>query len=147
MKMAKINPLRAWYYIRQGYSTYLVFLVAITNLMVTSYYLAIKDIPILHNIFPSFGWYGLFMIGTGIPLSLSLGYWHYKKSKAQHHQLEIEIEASPLTPIFLQTYVMMQKIILGEKPTDEDLYRMKILNDIVEKYFKKIRTSSDYTMK
>lgn len=147
MKMAKINPLRAWYYIRQGYSTYLVFLVAITNLMVTSYYLAIKDIPILHNIFPSFGWYGFFMIGTGIPLSLSLGYWHYKKSKAQHHQLEIEIEASPLTPIFLQTYVMMQKIILGEKPTDEDLYRMKILNDIVEKYFKKIRTSSDYTMK
>ncbi|MDE2590269.1 MAG: hypothetical protein KGL95_11485 [Patescibacteria group bacterium] len=147
MKIKKINPFRLWYYVRQGYATYLVFIVAVTNLMVTSYYLAIKDIPILHNIFPSFAWFALFMVGVGLPLSLSLGYWHYKKSKAQHHQLEIEVEASPLTPIFLQTYIMLQRLLMGEKLTEEDQHRMKIINDEVEKYFKRIRTSDDYTIK
>lgn len=147
MKILKINPYRIWYYIRQGYATYLVFVVAVTNLMITSYYLAIKDIPALHNIFPSFGWFALFLIGVGAPISLSLGYWHYKKSKAQHHQLEIEVESSPMTPIFLQTYLILQKLLMGEKPTNEDLHRMKIINDEVEKYFKRIRTSDDYAIK
>lgn len=140
MKLKKVNPFRLWYYIRQGYATYLVFVVAVTNLMITSYYLAIKDIPVLHIVFPSFGWFALFMIGVGMPLSLSLGYWHYKKSEAQHHQLEIEVEANPMTPLFLQMFRITQKILLGEKPTEDDLRRMKIINDEVEKYFKRIKT-------
>jgi hypothetical protein len=147
MKIAKINPFRVWYYVRQGYSTYLVFVVAVANLMVTSYYLAIKDIPALHNLFPSFGWYGLFMLAIGIPVSLSLGYWHYKKSRAQHHQLQIEVEVSPLTPILLQTYLMLEKLLTDEKPSEDDLRRMKIINKEVEKYFKRIITSDDYAKK
>ncbi|MDE1861460.1 MAG: hypothetical protein KGI33_00965 [Thaumarchaeota archaeon] len=147
MKLKRVNPFRLWYYVRQGYSTYLVFVVAVTNLMITSYYLAIKDIPVLHTIFPAFGWFALFMVGGGLPLSLSLGYWHYKKSKAQHHQLEIEVEASPLTPVYLQMYLILQKMIKDEKLTEEDLYRMKVINEEVEKYFKRIRMSDKYAWK
>lgn len=147
MNIKRVNPFRLWYYVRQGYSTYLVFVVAVTNLMVTSYYLAIKDIPFLHTVFPSFGWFALFVVGVGLPLSLSLGYGHYKKTKAQHHQLEIEVEASPMTPIFLQTYLMLQKLLMGEKPTEEDLHRMKVINQEVEQFFKRIKTSDKYAMK
>lgn len=144
MQIRKVNPFRVWYYVRQGYSTYLVFVVAVTNLMITSYYLAIKEIPALHTLFPSFVLFALFMIGVGLPLSLTLGYWHYKKSKAQHHQLAIEVESNPLTPIFLQTYLLLQKVIRGEKPSEEDLHRMKIINEEVEDYFKRIRMSKKY---
>lgn len=130
---------RSWYYIRQGYSTYLVFFIAITNLMITSYYLAIKDIPSLHNIFPNLYIFAIFVISLGIPTSLSLGYFHYKRSNAQHHQLEIEIESNPLTPIFLQTFIIVQKIIAGESLSNDDKRKIEFLNKRAESYFGKIK--------
>lgn len=130
---------RSWYYIRQGYSTYLVFLIAITNLMITSYYLAIKDIQPLHEIFPNLYMFAIFVLGIGVPTSLGLGYFHYKKSNAQYHQLEIEIEASPLTPIFLQTFIIVQKMITGKSLTDEDKKKIEFLNKRTESYFRKIK--------
>lgn len=136
----KSTIFRSWYYVRQGYSTYLVFLIAITNLIITSYYLAIKDIPVLHSIFPNLSIFAVFVLGIGIPASLALGYFHYKKSNAQHHQLEIEIEASPLTPIFLQTFIIVQKIIDCQPLTIEDKRKIEFLNKRVESYFGKIKT-------
>lgn len=139
MEWNKIRPFRVWYYIRQGYSTYLVFMIAVTNLIVTSYYLAIKDIPSLHEIFPNIAWFGLFIIGIGLPTSLLLGYSHYKKSNAQHHQLEIEVEASPLTPIFLQTFILTQRMINNEPLTEQDKTRISFLNQRLEGYFRKLK--------
>lgn len=138
-KKFKINPFRIWYYIRQGYGTYLVFFVAVTNLMVTSYYLAIKDVPSVHYIFPNFLTFVLFVISVGIPISFLLGYWHYKKSRAQHSQLEIEIEVSPLTPMLIQTFLIVQKLANRTELSKEDIDRINSINVTIEKILKKVK--------
>ena len=123
-----------WYYVRQGYSNYLVFVISTANLMVTTYYLAVKNAPSLSQVFPNVFWFGLFMIMIGIPLTFSLGYFHYKKSKAQHHQLEIEVESNPLTPILLSTFSLVQKIAKNQKLNTQELEQIDTLNILVAKY-------------
>lgn|SRR6185312_5400002 len=138
-QIKKSSIFRSWYYIRQGYSTYLVFMIAVTNLIITSYYLAIKDIPILQSIFPHISYFAIFVLGVGIPSSLLLGWVHYKKSNAQHHQIEIEIESSPLTPIILETFLISQKIFLKQELTSEDKRKIEFLNKRTEEYFRRIK--------
>ncbi|MEO9308159.1 MAG: hypothetical protein ABI342_07610 [Nitrososphaera sp.] len=138
-KNLKINPFRIWYYVRQGYGTYLVFIVAVTNLMITSYYLAIKDIPSIHYIFPNFLAFVLFVISVGLPLSFLLGYWHYKKSRAQHSQLEIEVEVSPLTPMFIQTFLIVQKLANRTELSKEDIDRINAINATMDKIMKRVK--------
>ncbi|SHO42678.1 conserved hypothetical protein [Nitrosotalea sinensis] len=139
-KKLKINPFRIWYYVRQGYGTYLVFIVAVTNLMITSYYLAIKDIPSIHYIFPNFLAFVLFVISVGLPLSFLLGYWHYKKSRAQHSQLEIEVEVSPLTPMFIQTFLIVQKLANRTELSKEDIDRINAINATMDKIMKRVKS-------
>lgn len=138
-KKLKINPFRIWYYVRQGYGTYLVFFVAVTNLMITSYYLAIKDVPSIHYIFPNFLAFVLFVISVGLPLSFLLGYWHYKKSRAQHSQLEIEVEVSPLTPMFIQTFLIVQKLANRTELSKEDIDRINAINATMDKIMKRVK--------
>ena len=80
MQLRKINPFRVWFYFRQGYAVYLVFIIAVGNMMVTTYYLAIKNIPPIQAIFTGFTDWVLFVIGVGLPLAIAIGYWHVKKS-------------------------------------------------------------------
>ena len=40
---------RAWFYFRQGWTTYFAFIFAAINTMVVTYYLAVENIPILQN--------------------------------------------------------------------------------------------------
>jgi len=45
---------RAWYYFRLGYSTYLTFLLGYVSTLITVYYLAIKNMPPLFDVYPHF---------------------------------------------------------------------------------------------
>lgn len=112
-------------------------MIAVTNLIITSYYLTIKDIPILQSIFPHISYFAMFVLGVGIPSSLLLGWVHYKKSNAQHHQ--IEIESNPLTPIVLETFLILQKIFLKQELTTEDKRKIEFLNKRTEEYFRRIK--------
>ena len=67
---------RAWFYFRQGWGTYFAFILAALNTMVTTYYLAIKDVPSLKVIFPSFTAYALILSIIGIPMLVIVGYVH-----------------------------------------------------------------------
>jgi len=137
--MRKINPFRAWYYVRQGYATYLVFVIAVTNLMITTYYLALKDVTVLHYIFPNFLLFALFVLSVGIPTSFFLGYWHYKKSSAQRSQLDIEVEVNPLTPLLIQTFLIVQKLANRTELSKEDIDRINLINKQVESILKKVK--------
>jgi ABC-type arginine/histidine transport system permease subunit len=107
--------------------------------MITSYYLAIKDIPSIHYIFPNFLAFVLFVISVGLPLSFLLGYWHYKKSRAQHSQLEIEVEVSPLTPMFIQTFLIVQKLANRTELSKEDIDRINAINATMDKIMKRVK--------
>ena len=86
---------RAWYYFRQGYSTYLTFILGYVSTFVTVYYLAIKDMPYLLNIFPHFSVF--LVIGTviGVPLSVAVGWLHLKRTRAWTAEVDIGVEANP----------------------------------------------------
>ena len=95
MYMNKRLPNRAWFYFRMGWSTYLVFLFAAINTLVVTYYLAIEKIPILVSIFPSFTHYvGVAMIIV-IPLAITIGYIHFKKSLIFSSEVDVGVESNP----------------------------------------------------
>ena len=73
---------RSWFYFRTGWSVYFAFIFAAINTLVVTYYLAIENIPILQQVFPTFTHYIIATILVGIPVLIGVGYIHFKKSQA-----------------------------------------------------------------
>ncbi len=93
--MARNSGFRAWYYFRNGWSLYFAFIFASTNTLVVTYYLAIEQIPILKEVFPSFIHYVLVLVTIGIPLLVLIGYLHFKKTSAYSNEVAINFESNP----------------------------------------------------
>ncbi len=90
------NPgFRAWFYFRQGWSTYFAFIFAAINTLTVTYYLAIDNYPFLKNIFPSFEQYILIVVLVGIPLLIGVGYAHYKKTPSFRAEADVFVESNP----------------------------------------------------
>ena len=130
---------RFWYYFRSGYGTYFAFILAATNTLTVTYYLAIEKFPSLQEIFPSFGQYILVMACVGIPLLIVIGYIHYKRTAAYSSEMDVQIEANPyvyklpkngwwqqaLFPLFLLQSQLISKMSRNEKVTDADLKNLE----------------------
>jgi len=132
--MKKNLTFRAWYYFRQGWSTYFAFILAALNTMVVTYYLAIEKVPSLKFIFPSFTAYIAVWIVIGVPLLVAIGYVHYKRSAAYSSEADIGVESNPyayklppgynkevLFPMYLLLTNMLVKFSKNEKLTEEEL--------------------------
>ena len=113
--------------------------------MVTTYYLAIKNIPALINVFPSFFNYIIIVTGIGIPILVFIGYVHYKRSSAYSAEADINVESYPyfykLQPGWTQEVVfplyrimtqLLVKISKNEKITDQDLATIKNLEEKID---------------
>jgi hypothetical protein len=127
---------RSWYYFRMGYSTYLTFLLGYVSTFVTVYYLAIKDMPMLLNIFPHFLTFAVFGTVIGVPLSILIGWLHLKRTPAYAAEADIGVEANPynyklppgfwreaLAPTFLELLRQNRTILATNKmlsPEDEE---------------------------
>ena len=157
MRKRKNLGFRAWFYFRQGWSTYFAFILAAINVMVTTYYLAIKDAPGLKAIFPSFLSYVSILTIIGIPLLTIVGYMHYKRTSAYTAEADIGMEANPhfrrmlvnTEKILLQHLKisrMLVKISKNEKLTEEDLKEIDEMQNELNEYAKK-RTVEDKDMK
>ena len=125
---------RSWYYFRQGWSTYFAFIFAAINTLVTTYYLAIKNLPSLTQIFPTFLMYAGIISAIGIPLLVALGYIHFKKSAAFSSEQSVTAESHPynfkLTPgynieVVFPLYLTMTNYMIkwsrNQKLTDEEI--------------------------
>lgn len=123
---------RAWFYFRQGWSMYFAFLFAAINTLTVTYYLAIEQLPTLKQIFPSFPFYVITVAVVGIPLLVTVGYIHYKKSPAFKAEAAINVEANPYVKRMmdnveimlksqLKTTEALTKIIKNEKLTEKEL--------------------------
>ena len=86
---------RAWYYFRMGWSTYFAFILAAINTLTVTYYLAIENYPTLKEIFPSFEIYIIIIISIGIPLLVTIGFVHYKRTSARKAEVDIGMETNP----------------------------------------------------
>ncbi len=86
---------RAWYYFRQGYGTYLTFLLSYFSTLVTVYYLAIRNMPTLLNIFPHFESFAILATVVGVPLAVGIGWVHLKRSSLYSSEALVAIESNP----------------------------------------------------
>ena len=86
---------RAWYYFRMGWSTYFAFILAAINTLTVTYFLAIENYPTLKAIFPSFEIYIIVIISIGIPLLVTIGFVHYKRTSARKAEVDIGMETNP----------------------------------------------------
>jgi len=86
---------RAWYYFRMGYATYLTYLVGYVSTLITVYYLAIRSVPSLLEIFPRFVPFSVLATVIGVPLSVAIGWVHLKRSRLYSSELDVGVEANP----------------------------------------------------
>jgi len=125
---------RAWYYFRQGWSTYFAFILAAVNTMVVTYYLAIEKAPVLKYVFPTFTAYVAVWVAVGIPLLIVIGYVHFKRSAAYSSEADVAAESNPyvykippgysretLYPFYLLTLNVLVKLSKNEKLSEDDL--------------------------
>ena len=144
---------RAWFYFRQGWSTYFAFIFAAINTLTVTYYLAIDKIPELQNICPTFYQYVLILVSVGIPFLITIGYLHYKKTSAFKAEADINIETNPhfrrillntefLLDCYLQTTKLLLKLSKDEKLSNEEIKQLSELHENIDKHVDK-RTVKD----
>jgi hypothetical protein len=117
---------RAWYYFRLGYSTYLTFLLGYFSTLVTVYYLAVRNMPPLLDLFPHFLEFAVLATVVGAPLAVVIGWIHLKRSRLFSSEQDIGVEANP--------YIYkLQPGWMKEAWTPVMLAQLKILRRLSEK--------------
>ena len=136
--MGKNPGFRAWFYFRQGWSTYFAFVFAAVNTLTVTYYLAIENYPFLKTIFPSFEQYILIVVLIGIPLLVLVGYAHYKKTPSYRAEADVWVESNPYqarvlvnTQFSLALNMKLTNILLKlsskQEITQEEIDEIKVL--------------------
>ena len=139
--MRKTIGFRGWYYFRMGWSTYFAFILAAINTLTVTYFLAIENIPFLQTIFPTFVSYVIIIVSIGIPLLVSIGYIHYKRSAAYSSETDVIAESNPYNyklpprgwnqtvnyPLYLLLTEMIIKSSNNEQFSDEEMLEIKSL--------------------
>jgi len=145
--MKKNTGFRAWFYFRQGWTTYFAFIFAALNTMVVTYYLAIENIPVLKTVFPSFYAYLALTAALGIPLLIFVGYAHQKKTASYKTEADIYYESNPHalrslinTEILLELNLKLNekliKIISDDKLSEEDIEDLRKLQEKITEFTK-----------
>ena len=146
--MAKNHFFRAWFYFRQGWSTYFAFIFAAINTLTVTYFLAINEYPIMHMIFPTFPIYVLIVAGVSIPILVLIGYAHFKRSNAFKAEADINIEANPhqrrilsntelLFPILIKLLEVNTRISNNEKLSEVEIIELNSLKEILKEHMNK----------
>jgi hypothetical protein len=115
---------RAWYYFRMGWGTYFAFVFAAINTLTVTYFLAIDNYPFLKEIFPSFIHYVIPIGLVGVPILMSIGYVHFKKSPSFRAESVVNIESDPF---------QLRDIVNSEYNLILSLKILEMLNKISEK--------------
>ena len=144
---------RAWFYFRQGWTTYFAFIFAAINTMVVTYYLAVENIPILQNIFPSFYVSLAITASIGIPLLIFVGYAHQKKTASYKTEADIYYESNPHSlrtyndvELLLELNLKLVNLLLLDyeknNTINDQVNELKKLKEEIENYFIKRKTSN-----
>ena len=121
--------------------------------MVVTYYLAVENIPILQNIFPSFYVYLAITASIGIPLLIFVGYAHQKKTASYKTEADIYYESNPHSlrtyndvELLLQLNLKLVNLLLLDyeknNTINDQVNELKKLKEEIENYFIKRKTSN-----
>jgi len=135
-------PFRSWFYFRMGWTTYFAFSFAAINTLTVTYFLAIDSYPILKEIFPTFIVYVAIVVTVGIPVLITIGYVHYKRTPSFRAEAPVQVESNPVTrrmlvnsELILKLNTKLLELILkiseGEKISKEEISGvLKIQNEL-----------------
>jgi hypothetical protein len=143
LKIRKNLVTRFWYYFRIGYGTYLTFLLGFVSTLITVYYLAIKNLPYLLDLFPHFETFAILATVIGAPVSVAIGWLHLKRSHAYGSEADITVESNPYSykltpgkeaeafaPSYLETLKLVSKLLKSQNLlSKEDESRIDALED------------------
>ena len=151
-------PFRAWFYFRQGYGLYFAFLFAGINTLTLTYFLAIENYPLLKDVFPSFVHYVIILVGIGVPVLVTVGYLHYKRTAAYRSEAGIMQETNPYarrnlvnSEMNLQINLEVLKIIIklsrNEKIEKTQMDRILEIKDELTDYYTNRSFTNDTDLK
>jgi len=131
-----------------GWSTYFAFIFAAINTLTVTYFLAIENYPILSQIFPTFVQYVMIISTIGVPILVTAGYLHYKKTSAFKAEADINIEANPhmrriltnsdlLLSSYLKLIELIPKITNQEKLSEDEIKELSSLQKSIQEQIDK----------
>ena len=153
--MGKNNLMfRSWYYFRQGWAIYFAFILAAINTLTVTYFLAIDNYPSLKSIFPSFEQYVVILVVIGVPLLVTVGYAHYKKTEGFKSEIDVIIESNPYqrrilvnteTALSLQLklIIIIQTMAKNQEIDQNQLDEIQKLSDEISAFMNKRTFNSD----
>ena len=117
-----------------GWGTYFAFIFAAINTLTVTYYLAIENYPLLKAIFPSFEVYIIIVVSIGIPLLVTMGFVHYKRTSARKAEVDIGMETNPYQIRLLVNTELLLKLNLRLMKHMSDLQNGEKIdkNNIIE---------------
>jgi len=135
---------RLWFYFRMGYNTYITFIVGYLTTIVTVYYLAIKSIPVLLDLFPSLTIFALTGAVAGSVLSVFVGWVHMKRSPMFSAEVDVGVESNPYNyklppgfnrevfgPLYLEVLSQLKMLLASQNLLD--IERKKRVEDLERK--------------
>jgi len=136
---------RGWFYFRMGWATYFAFIFAAINTLTVTYFLAIERYPFLTSIFPNFIQYVMIVSAIGVPLLITVGYVHYKRTKAYKSEADVMVESNPYTrrnvvnitilvELTMKLNGMMFKMAKNEKLTSKEIEEIEKLQNDMKKF-------------
>ena len=133
---------RAWFYFRNGWSTYFAFIFAAVNTLTVTYFLAIERYPFLNEIFPTFPHYIITICMIGIPILILIGYVHYKRSSAYRSESfevnpyfrRILLNTELMVPFHLKMTELLLKLSQNEKLDKSEIEEIKKLQDELKEH-------------
>ena len=136
---------RSWYYFRNGWSLYFAFIFSAINTLTVTYFLAIENYPVLQSFFPSFPHYVIILSLIAIPLLVTIGYVHWKRSGARKAEIDINYEVDPYRARTLVNSELILKINLNlinltiklsteEKLNSDEIQKIKSLQNELETF-------------
>lgn len=157
MELRRLLIFRAWFYFRNGWGLYFAFIFAAINTLTVTYYLALEKIPFLLNLFPTFSHYVGATILIGIPILITIGYVHFKRSPAYKSEATIGFESNPYirrnlinSEINLELNLMilniLSKLSNQEKLNDDELNKIQESRDKLDNLIGKRTMKNKYDL-
>ena len=145
---------RSWFYFRTGWSMYFAFVLSAINTLTVTYYLAVEKIPILVEIFPSFLHYIIIFVAAGVPILVTTGYAHFKRTTARKAEVDISVETNPYIIRILvnSEYILKLNLLLSnlllklqteQKLTDDEIKQFSEIQNELSSFMESRNVSKD----
>ena len=94
---------------------YFAFILSAVNTLTVTYYLAVEKVPFLVEIFPTFLHYVLIFVAIGVPILVTTGYAHFKRTSARKAEVDISVETNPymIRTLVNSEYILKLNLILS----------------------------------